>query len=202
MRPLRAFAVFTLLSALPAACAQPAIEAPEVLGLRFGESRASIASYMPLDSTPITYPVLGFTGFKLSYPNPENWTVFVTDDAPDVLAERRIYSIALTKDLGTECVRATSDSVAQIFQTKYAPQFAETHMISEAEDRASVLSLSPGRMLTVQVSCYLESVLIHTVYLDSNLFRYRKPAQIDSLIQLTQREFRSYRARTLTPGAT
>jgi hypothetical protein len=94
-----------LLASFVLRCTPRETTVPDVLGIKFGIPVSDLESYLPEDAKPETYMVPMY-GYKLIYPNPDNWDVIVEEGGPDgVITTKSIWKIYIAKALTDDCAQ-------------------------------------------------------------------------------------------------
>lgn len=184
---------------LTVACKEPAPVPLNVVGIAFGSRLSELrGSSLAPEAAPDNYMLVPFYGYLLNYPNPENWTVFVNDSAPGVLAENRVFAVALSKDLGHECKSADQQSLVSRLDTLYSRDFAERALIDSPEtEEVSLILASDRKFLAIAVRCWVENVTAVFSYFDLDLFSYADSAEVIRAVNDMNRIAEGYQARTL-----
>ncbi len=172
---------------------------PEVLGIAFGSRVSELrGTALANDAKAENYILIPFHGYKLQYPNPENWTVFVADSAPGELEDQRIYGIALTRDLGRDCVAIDRHHLAEQLQALHGKTFATQAVIEDfqGEETAAVM-VSDRRLLYATARCFVRSVSVVLGYMDLDLYSYTDTLDAAKTIEAARRTVTEYASRTL-----
>ncbi len=196
MTSYRVIAASALLVAL-GACTRQEFGPPEVLGIRFGATTESFRQFIPDSGVREDFPLIPAHGYKLSFPNPDNWTVIVQDSSED-LARNQVYGIHLSRMGDDNCTQESADSLMRTIRNRYFAGFEQV-VTRPQEGRVGVSTVGLGerRMLAVGVSCFIRTLTADFSYLDLDLFAYRDTLVVDSLLQQVTEALRGYESRTL-----
>lgn len=180
------------------ACQPTITNRPDVLGIRFGDSIESIPKdRIENPDKPESYPLLGLMGYKLSYPNPENWEIIVQQDDED-LEEKGIHKITISKNTKESCYKGDINELSQRLQTKYRPGFKHLQEFSRQDsDSKRILASSAGRALDIKITCFFGTIFAEFLYLDLDAFKYKNSVEIQEAIRRVNTELSEFPARTL-----
>lgn len=180
------------------ACHPTTPHRPDVLGIKFGETIESIPKdRLENPNKPESYPLLGLMGYKLSYPNPENWEIIVQQDNKD-LEEKAIHKINISKNTKTSCDKSDINELSQRLQTKYRPGFKHLQEFSHQDtDSRRILAASEGRALEIKITCFFGTIFAEFLYFDLDAFKYKNLVEIQEAIRRVNTELSEFPTRTL-----
>ncbi len=186
-------AIVSLLSG----CSRASESVPEVLGVPFAVPVSAISQHLRQGAKPELYPFISLYGYKLQLPNPDNWTVIVQEEDPDLL-ENRIWTIYISRGLDAPCALAHTQDFVGIVRKKYGPMFSESYTQRlPNEEGYRFFAASKRRTLTVTIQCSAISLLSKFIYIDLDRYKYRKPDEIQEVISTSMREAKEYEARAI-----
>lgn len=181
-----------------AGCQRQSQEPPSVIGIPFAVPVSAIKQHLAPGAKPEQYPLIPMYGYKLQYANPDNWEVIVQDESAEELAEARIYSIYLGRNLGRSCSKSDTQAVVADLQKKYASSFPDsTVQALKNEEAYSFVAVDERRMLSATASCFIENLDVRFTYLDLDRFQYRKLPEVEAILKRAALEVKEYKTRVL-----
>jgi hypothetical protein len=184
--------------ALLPGCQRSPEAVPKVIGIPFAVPVGAIQQHFPVGEKPTQYPLIPMYGYKLQFPNPENWEVIVQDESPDELAESRIFAIYLGRTLGRACTRIDTNSLIDELQKKHAAAFSITTVQNMKEEEAvALVAVDERRMLSATASCFIQNLSVRFTYLDLDRYQYRKPEEVRALLKKAALDAKEYKTRVL-----
>lgn len=179
------------------ACSGKPAGPPDILGIPFGAPTADLAPYLPDAAKRESYPLIPLYGFKLAYPNPDNWTVIVQDTSEDLL-RNQVFAIHLGRDRAQGCGRSDMDTLATNLISRQFRGFDETiKRVDPADSTVLITGVSPRRLLAARLSCFIGALGVQFTYIDRDVFRYRDTSEVAHALRAAMREAQAFRSRTL-----
>lgn len=183
-----------------AGCSPRPAPVPDVLGIPFAVPVNDIKNYLPEGAKSEQYPFVPFGpvyGYKLEFPNPENWTVLVQEEAPEDLREKRIFLIYISRTLDRSCARNHTEELIGTLAKKYQPQF-DASFIHKAEEEIgfAFVAVSDRRMLQARVLCFGNRIGASFTYIDLDRYQYQDPVGVEKGLSDARREAKEYRSRS------
>ena len=173
----------------------PKKNAVDVIGVPFVVPVAQLKNFLPGGAKPEHYPLIPFYGYKLQYPNPENWEVLVQDDGGGLL-EKAIFNIYISRTLDDKCVEKDAKSMARSVERRYFDDFNDSFLNKHGKSYI-FFGASDRKMLTVEIRCSAETLSASFTYLDLDRYKYQQPDEITKLIMQKTLQAKEYASRTL-----